>query len=61
MAEIDLIKNLEYISFMILNRILKLQGYLFRIDSKEFLDIIIYKGFSSSKTHQTEIYSEKKL
>ena len=61
MAEIDLIKNLEHISFMIPNRLLKLQGYLFREDSKEFLEIIIYKGFSSSTTHQTEIDSEKKV
>ena len=53
MAEIDLIKNLEHISLMIPNRLLKLQGYLLRKDSKEFLEIIIYKGFSSSKTHQT--------
>ena len=42
MAEIDLIKSLEYISFMIQNRLLKLQVYLFREDCKEFLEIIIY-------------------
>ena len=61
MAEIDLIKNLENISLMLPNRLLKLQGYLLRKDSKEFLEIIIYKGFSSSTTHQTEIDSEKKV
>ena len=61
MAEIDLIKNLEYISLVIPNRLLKLQGYLLRKDSKEFLEIIIYKGFSSSTTHQTEINSEKRV
>jgi hypothetical protein len=61
MAEIDLIKNLECISLVIPNRLLKLQGYLLRKDSKEFLEIIIYKGFSSSTTHQTEIDSEKKV
>ena len=61
MAEIDLIKNLEHISFMIPNRLLKLKGYLFREDSKEFLEIIIYKGFSSSTTHQIEIDLEKKV
>ena len=61
MAEIDLIKNLEHISFMIPNRLLKLQGYLLREDYKEMLEIIIYKGFSSSTTHQTEIDSEKKV
>ena len=61
MAEIDLIKNLEHISYMIPNRLLKLQGYLFREDTKEFLEIIIYKGFSSSTTHQIEIDLEKKV
>ena len=61
MAEINLIKKLEHISFMSPNRLLKLQGYLLRKDSKEFLEIIIYKGFSSSTTHQTEIDSEKKV
>ena len=61
MEEIDLIKNLEKISFMIPNRLLKLQGYLLREDSKEFLEIIIYKGFSSSTTHQIEIDPEKKV
>ena len=59
MVEIDLIKNQEHISFMIPNRLLKLQGFLLRKEYKEFLEIIIYKGFSSSKTHQTEIDSEK--
>ena len=53
MAEIDLIKNLEHISFMIPNRLLKLQGYLLREDSKEFLEIIIFRGFSRSKTRHT--------
>ena len=44
MAEIDLIKNLEHISLLVPNRLLKLQGFLFREDSKEYLEIIIYKG-----------------
>ena len=61
MAEIDLIKQLEHISFIVPNRLLKLQGYLLKEDSKEFLEIIIYKGFSSSTTHQTEIDSEKQV
>ena len=61
MAEIDLIRNLERISFMIPNRLLKLQGHLLREHSKEFLEIIIYKGFSSSTTHQIEIDLEKKV
>ena len=61
MVKIDLIRSLEKISFMIPNRLLKLQGYLLKKDSKEFLEIIIYKGFSSSTTHQIEIDSEKKV
>jgi len=61
MEEIDLIINLEKISFMIPNRLLKLQGYLLKEDLKEYLEIIIYKGFSSSTTHQIEIDSEKKV
>ena len=61
MAKIDLIRNLEEISSNIPNRLLKLQGYLLREDSKEFLEIIIYKGFSSSTTHQIEIDSEQKV
>ena len=61
MAEIELIRNLEKISSTIPNRLLKLQGYLFRKNSKEFLEIIIYRGFSSSTTHQIEIDSEKKV
>ena len=61
MANIDLIRNLEKISFMIPNRVLKIQGYLLRENSKEFLEIIVYKGFSSSTTHQIEIDSEKQV
>ena len=61
MAEIDLIKNLEYTSIMIPNRLLKLQDYLFRKDSKEFLEIIIFKRFSISTKKQTEIDSERKV
>ena len=61
MVKIDLIRNLEKISFKIPNRLLKLQGYLLRENSKEFLEIIIYRGYSSSTTHQTEIDSEKQV
>ena len=61
MAEIELIRNFEKISFEIPNRLLKLQGYLLRDHSKEFLEIIIYRGFSSSTTHQIEIDSEKQV
>ena len=61
MAEIELIRNFEKISFLIPNRLLKLQGYVLRNKSKEFLEIIIYRGFSSSTTHQTEIDAEKQV
>ena len=61
MGEIDLIRNLEKISFIIPNRLLKLNGYILKENSKEFLEIIIYRGFSSSTTHQIEIDSEKRV
>ena len=61
MAEIELIRNLEKISFAIPDRLLKLKGYLLRNNSKEFLEIIIYRGFSSSTTHQIEIDAEKRV
>ena len=61
MAEIDLIKNLEKISFKIPNRILKLEGFILKENNKEQLEIIIFKGFSSSTTHPIEIDLEKKV
>jgi len=61
MAEIDLIKNLEKISFNIPNRILKLEGFILKENYKEQLEIIIFKGFSSSTTHPIEIDLEKKV
>ena len=61
MEEIDLIKNLEKISSRIPNRILKLEGLILRENNKEQLEIIIFKGFSSSTTHPIEIELEKKV
>ena len=61
MAEIDLIKNLEKISSEIPNRILKIEGLILKKNHKEKLEIIIFKGFSSSTTHPIEIDSEKKV
>ena len=61
MAEIDLITNLEKISSKIPNRILKLEGYTLKENQKEQLEIIIFKGFSSSTTHPIEIDLEKKV
>ena len=61
MAEIDLINNLEKISSKIPNRILKLEGYILKENHKEQLEIIIFKGCSSSTTHPIEIDLEKKV
>ena len=61
MAEIDLINNLEKISSDIPNRILKLEGFILKKNHQEQLEIIIFKGFSSSTTHPIEIDLEKKV
>ena len=61
MAEIDLIKNLEKISSENPNRILKLEGFIRKENHQEQLEILIFKGFSSSTTHPIEIDLEKKV
>ncbi len=61
MEEIDLIKNLEKISSGIPHRILKLEGFILKENHKQQLEIIIFKGFSSSTTHPIEIELEKKV
>ena len=61
MEEIDLIKDLEKISSKIPNRILKLEGFIIKGNLKEELEILIFKGFSSSTTHPIEIDLEKKV
>ena len=61
MKEIDLLNKLEKISSLIPNRILKVEGYILKENQKEFLEIIIFKGFSSSTTHPIEIDLEKKV
>ena len=61
MAEIDLIKKLEKISSNLPNRILKLEGFILKENHKEELEIIIFKGFSSSTTHKIDIDSDKKI
>ena len=61
MEEINLLNNLEKISSVIPNRILKLEGYLLRSNQKEELEIIIFKGFSSSTTHPIEMDLDKKV
>ena len=61
MAKIDLINSLEKISSEIPDRILKLEGFIQKENQKEQLEIIIFRGFSSSTTHPIEIDSEKKV
>ena len=61
MADIDLLKNLEKISSLTPNRILKAEGYILKENLKEYLEIIIFKGFSSSTTHPIEIDLDKKV
>ena len=60
MEKIELLKNLEKISSAIPNRILKLEGYIVKGNQREHLEIIIFKGFSSSTTHPIETDLEKK-
>ena len=61
MAKIDLINSLEKISSEIPDRIIKLEGFIQKENQKEQLEIIIFRGFSSSTTHPIEIDSEKKV
>ena len=61
MAKTDLISNLEKISSEIPNRILKIEGFILKENHKEQLEILIFKGFSSSTTHPIEIDLEKKV
>ena len=61
MEEIDFINRLERISSGIPDRILKIEGYILKKNHKEELEIIIFKGFSSSTTHPIEIDLEKKV
>ena len=61
MAKIDLINSLEKISSDIPDRILKLEGLVLKENQKEKLEIIIFRGYSSSTTHPIEIDLEKKV
>ena len=61
MADFDLLINLEKISSFIPNRVLKIEGYILKENLKEQLEIIIFKGFSSSTTHPIEMDLEKKV
>ena len=59
METIDLIKKLEIISSKSPNRLLRLKGIF--IDNEEFIEVIIFKGFSSSTTHKIEHDLEKNI
>ena len=61
MIEINLINNLEKISSEMPDRILKLEGFILKENQKEQLEILIFRGYSSSTTHPIEIDSEKKV
>ncbi len=61
MAKIDLINSLEKISSVVPDRILKLEGFILKENQNEQLEIIIFRGYSSSTTHPIEIDSEKKV
>ena len=61
MAKLDLINSLEKISSEIPDRILKLEGFIIKENQKEQLEIIIFRGYSSSTTHPIEIDSDKKV
>tara|TARA_Y100000589_G_C27184149_1_gene641996 strand:- start:567 stop:872 length:306 start_codon:yes stop_codon:yes gene_type:complete len=58
---IKLIEELEKISVKKPDRILKLIGYSLNGREKEYLEIIIFKGFSSSTTHPIDINSERSV
>ena len=61
MVKIDLINSLEKISSEIPDRILKLKGFILKENQKEQLEIIIFRGYSSSTTHPIEIDLGKKV
>ena len=61
MAKIDFINSFEKISSEIPHRILKLEGFILKENQKEQLEILIFRGYSSSTTHPIEIDSEKKV
>ena len=61
MAKINLINSLEKISSEMPYRILKLEGFILKENQKEQLEILIFRGYSSSTTHPIEIDLEKKF
>ena len=61
MSKTDLIKILEKISSQVPDRVLKLEGFILKENQKEQLEILIFRGYSSSTTHPIEIDLEKKV
>ena len=59
METISLIKKLEQISSRLPNRVLRIEGIL--VCNKDFIEVIIFKGFSSSTTHKIEHDLEKNI
>ena len=59
MENIRLIKKLEKVSSSINDKLLKIKGYVLNDNEKENLEIIIYKGFSSSTTHKIDPDDQK--
>ena len=52
---------MKKISSEIPDRILKIEGFSLKENLREQLEIIIFRGYSSSTTHPIEIDSEKKV
>ena len=54
MENTKLIKKLEKVSLNIPDRILRVKGYMLNGEEKDYLEIIIFRGFSSSTTHMID-------
>ena len=61
MGIFNLIKQLENISLQIPTKVLRIKGYTILNNQKDYLELIIFKGFSSSTTHEIEIDLEKNV
>ena len=57
-----LIQLLEALSKDIPDKVIRIRGFVTNEDcTQEILEILIFKGFSSSTTHQTEINADKTI
>ena len=59
MADIDLLNNLEKISSLIPNMVLKIEGYTLKENHKEQLEIIILKDCNSSTNFYLNRFRKK--